>query len=203
MRNLKVLGIAAIACATMFTFTLCKNEQSTQTSTVSVNDTIGAVSGATALKIAYVDIDSLFTNYRLSVIMNKEMLRKEENMRLELSKKANAIQRDYEDFQNKLANNVYATRERAEEEQNRIMNEQEKFNKLSERLSGELAAEGNKNNLILRDSINSFLNEYNAVHKYDLIISRVGDNLLFASKALDITKEVIDGLNSRYTAPEK
>ncbi len=202
MRKLKVLGIAAAACATMFTFTQCKNEPSVQAHTEAVNATTEVSSGATTLKIAYVDIDSLFTNYKLSIVINKEMLRKEENMRLELSKKANAIQRDYEDFQQKLANNVYPTRERAEEEQNRIMGEQDKFNKLSDRLAGELAAEGQKNNQILRDSITSFINEYNAIHKFDFIISRVGDNLLYANKAYDITNDVINGLNSRYTEPE-
>ena len=56
-----------------------------------------------------------------------------------------------------------------------------------------------QNNVTLHDSINSFLKAYNAEKGYDLIISRVGDNLLFANKALDITEEVINGLNARYT----
>lgn len=126
------------------------------------------------------------------------MLRKEENMRMTLSEKAKDIQADIEDFQRKLENNVYATQRRAEEEQNRIIKRREDYEKLSERLAAELATESQKNNIILRDSINSFLNEYNKEMGYDLIISRVGDNLLYANQALDITKEVISGLNKRY-----
>ncbi|MBR2301352.1 MAG: OmpH family outer membrane protein, partial [Bacteroidaceae bacterium] len=160
-----------------------------------VCENVTAVSG---IKIAYVDIDSLFTNYKLSVTMNKEMLRKEENMRMTLTEKAKAIQADYEDFQRKLENNVYSSRQRAEEEQNRILRSQEDYARYEQRLVNELTAETQKNNSILRDSINSFLKEYNSVKGYDLIISRVGDNLLYANSALDITQEVIDGLNSRY-----
>ena len=126
------------------------------------------------------------------------MLRKEENMRMTLSEKAKDIQADIEDFQRKLENNVYATQRRAEEEQNRIIKRREDYEKLSERLAAELATESQKNNIILRDSINSFLNEYNKEMGYDLIISRVGDNLLYANQALDITKEFISGLNKRY-----
>lgn len=201
MEKFKLFGMTAFACATIFLLTQCDSRE-TQ-AYVAPSATTSVSTTEKGLNVAFVDIDSLFTNYNLSVTMNKEMLRKEENMRMTLSEKAKVIQADYEDFQRKLANNVYATRERAEEEQNRIMKAQEKYNQLSERLAGELAAEGQKNNVILRDSINSFLKDYNAIHGYDLIISRLGDNLLYADKSLDITNEVIDGLNKRYAASEE
>ena len=52
----------------------------------------------------------------------------------------------------------------------------------------------------LRDSINSFLKIYNQNKGYDLIISNTGfDNLLYANPAYNITQEIIDGLNARYT----
>jgi outer membrane protein len=152
-----------------------------------------------SLKIAFVDIDSLLSKYEFSIALNKEMLRKEENMRMTLSEKAKALQADYDDFQRKLQNNVYATRERAEEEQARILKKKEELDKLEQRLISELSAKSQKNNVTLHDSIDSFLKAYNAEKGYDLIISRVGDNLLFANKALDITEEVINGLNARYT----
>lgn len=150
------------------------------------------------LKIAYVDIDTLLTQYDFCITLNKEMLRKEEDMKVELNKKAQDLQKDYEDFQNKLQNNIYATRERAEEEQNRILKKKDELDKLQERMGNELAAENQKNSLLFRDSINSFLRDYNKDKKYDLIISRVGDNLLLANESMNITKEIVDGLNDRY-----
>lgn len=196
MKHLKKIGLLATAIAAMFIFTQCNTKQTTECQ--SPTDTTAVKS----IKIAFVDIDSLLSNYTLSVTINKEMLRKEENMRMTLSEKAKDIQADIEDFQRKIENNVYATQQRAEEEQARILKRQEGYNQLSERLAKELAAESQKNNVILRDSINSFLKEYNKEKCFDLILSRVGDNLLYANEALDITQEVIKGLNNRYKANE-
>ena len=195
MKKFVYLSFAAIAA--MLVFTQCNNEQPQAQKPVQVG-----CDGVKGIKIAFVDIDSLLNNYEFSITINKEMLRKEENMRLTLSEKARDLQQDIDEFQRKLENNVFATQARAEEEQNRILKKRESYERLSERLASELAAESQKNNVILRDSINSYLKEYNATQGYDLIISRVGDNLLYANEALDITKEVINGLNDRYNAEE-
>ena len=49
-------------------------------------------------------------------------------------------------------------------------------------------------------SINAFLKEYNKTHGYSLIFSNTGfDNLLYADSAFNITKEIVDGLNARYS----
>lgn len=195
MKKFVYLSFAAIAA--MLVFTQCNNEQPQAQKPAQVG-----CDGVKGIKIAFVDIDSLLNNYEFSITINKEMLRKEENMRLTLSEKARDLQQDIDEFQRKLENNVFATQARAEEEQNRILKKRESYERLSERLASELAAESQKNNVILRDSINSYLKEYNATQGYDLIISRVGDNLLYANEALDITKEVINGLNDRYKAEE-
>lgn len=198
MKKTNGFGIVLFAFATMLFFTQCTQEQSCKQQGAA--DANAAVSQeCKSLKIAFVDIDSLLSKYEFSIALNKEMLRKEENMRMTLSEKAKALQADYDDFQRKLQNNVYATRERAEEEQARILKKKESLEKLEQRLISELSAESQKNNVTLHDSIDSFLKAYNAEKKYDLILSRVGDNLLFANEALDITEEVINGLNARYT----
>ena len=80
------------------------------------------------------------------------------------------------------------------------MKQQQELQALQQKLSDELASENQKNSLQLRDSINSFLKIYNQNKGYDLIISNTGfDNLLYANPAYNITQEIIDGLNARYT----
>ena len=202
MKKTNGFRIALFAFAAMLFFTQCAKEQSAPQSNTGDTNATTAVAGKN-IKIAFVDIDSLLAKYEFSIILNKEMLRKEEDMRMKLSEKAKALQADYDDFQRKLQNNVYATRERAEEEQARIMKQKDALDKLEQRLIGELSAESQKNNITLHDSINSFLRAYNAEKKFDLILSRVGDNLLYANDALIITEEVINGLNARYTPTTK
>ena len=71
------------------------------------------------------------------------------------------------------------------------------------RLENELASETAKFNEALRDSLQNFLTAYNKDKKFDLILSKAGDNILFASKQYDITQEVINGLNKRYKPGKK
>ena len=47
--------------------------------------------------------------------------------------------------------------------------------------------------------MNIFLAEYNKAHNYKIILANtVNDNVLFAEKECDITKEVVDQLNVRF-----
>ena len=84
------------------------------------------------------------------------------------------------------------------------MKMQQDLQALQNKLSNELAAENAKNSLQLRDSINVFLKEYNKTRGYSLILSNTGfDNLLYADSTFNITQEIIDGLNARYTSAAK
>ena len=75
---------------------------------------------------------------------------------------------------------------------------------LQQRLGTEFQTETDKFNKALRDSIQHYLAAYNKDKKYSIILSKAGDNILFADKAYDITNEVISGLNKAYKpAPKK
>ena len=69
---------------------------------------------------------------------------------------------------------------------------------LNQRLSNEFQVETEKYNKALRDSIQHFLAEYNKDKKYALILSKAGDNILYANESYNITKDVIAGLNKAY-----
>ena len=198
MKRFKFTAIAA-ATATILLFAQCANNQANQVAPAATP----ATTAEAALKDAYVDVDSLLNNYKFSVKLRNDMLRKGENMRMTLSEKGKALEADMNDFRRKVENNVYATRQRAEEEQARILKSQEELARLEQRLVNELSAEDQKNNLALRDSINNFLKEYNKTKGYDLILSKMADNILLGNESLNITKEVIDGLNSRYNEESK
>ena len=198
MKTFKTIATALCTSALMLTFTQCNNAPQQPTIiTQVIHDSVPT------LKIAYVDIDTLLTNYKLWVELNEDMIRKEENIRATLNEKMTSLQADYEEFERKLNNNAFATRERAESEQNRILKKRQELEELQERLSNELAIENNKNNVLFRDSINAFVQEYNKEKGYNIILSRLGDNILYIDYAMNITQEIIDGLNARYDANKK
>lgn len=191
-------GLMALALVLMFT--QCADNKSNG----STNNAPAAVSGPANMKIAYVEIDSLLTKYRFWNDLNEMMIKKEENIRTTLNEKAKDLDSEMREFQRKLENNGFASRERAEQGNLRISQKQRDLQQLQEKLSNELQAENQKNSLQLRDSINSFLKIYNKDKGYSLIISNTGfDNLLYADPAFNITNEIVEGLNARYVPASK
>ena len=104
----------------------------------------------------------------------------------------------------KYENNAFLSQDRAESEYNKLVKMEQDLQELSNKLQAGLVEESNKNNLLFRDSINAFLKEYNKSRGYNLIFSNTGlDNLLYADDAYNITDEIVDGLNARYSSPAK
>ena len=183
--NCLINGLAALALIVLFS--QCAGKADTKTTTSAGEATANTVSGD--LKIAYVEVDTLLSKYNFCIDLNEAMMKKEENIRLTLNQKAATLDKDQKEFQKKYENNAFISPERAQQEYNRLM---------------KLAAETQKNSLQLRDSINVFLKEYNKTKGYNLILSNTGfDNLLYADSSFNITQEIIDGLNARYTSAAK
>ena len=199
--NCLINGFAALAIIVLFS--QCARKADTQTTTTGGEAAAATVSGD--LKIAYVEVDTLLSKYNFCIDLNEAMMKKEENIRMTLNQKAAALDKEQKEFQKKYENNAFISPERAQQEYNRLMKMQQDLQVLQNNLSNQLATENQKNSLQLRDSINVFLKEYNKTKGYNLILSNTGfDNLLYADSSFNITQEIIDGLNARYTsAPKK
>lgn len=201
MKRLSYLVNGLAAVASVFLFTQCTDKTETNSHANSNSSTVVTDGN---LKIAYVDIDSLLTKYNFCIDMNEAMVKKEENIRLTLNQKAAQLKKDGEEFQRKYENNAFISPERAQQEYTRLEKAQQDLQALSNKLSGELANETAKNNLQLRDSINAYIQIFNKVQGYNLILTNTGfDNLLYADPSLDITNQIVDGLNARYTPASK
>ncbi len=198
-KNNLMKGLAALACIVLFSQCAGKTDNQANTTTP-----IQTASGMQGIKIAYVEIDSLLAKYNFCIDLNEAMVKKSENVRLTLNQKANALAQAKQEFQQKYENNAFLSKERAEQEYNRLAKMEQDLQELSNKLQSGLMEENNKNSLQFRDSINAFLKDYNRKHQYNLIFSNTGfDNLLYADSVFNITKEVVDGLNARYSTAKK
>ena len=200
MKRLNYLmnGLAALAFIVLFSQCAGKADNQVATTPASAN---AELSG---MKIAYVEIDTLLAKYNYCIDLNEAMVKKSENVRLTLNQKANELDKQKQEFQTKYQNNAYLSQERAQQEYNRIAKLEQDLQNLSNKLQSELMSENEKNSLQLRDSINAFLKEYNKTKGYSMIISNTGfDNLLYADSVYNITREILDGLNARYSSPVK
>ena len=150
------------------------------------------------MKIAYVEVDSLMSQYKFCKDFTAILQKKSNNARNTLNQKGQKLQAAAANFQQKLNNNGFTSREQAASVQAALQRQQEDLQELQNRLGSDFDSETAKYNAALRDSLQNFLKVYNKTKKYDLILSKAGDNILLADKKLDITADVINGLNKRY-----
>ena len=162
-----------------------------------------AAASGDGLKIAFVEVDSLMTQYDFAKDYSVTLQKKSNNARNTLTQKGNALQAAVNNFQQKINNSGFQSREQAASVQNAIQRQQNDLQELQARLENELATETAKFNEALRDSLQNFLKDYNADKHFDLILSKAGDNILLGASRLDITQDVINGLNKRYKPGQK
>ena len=157
----------------------------------------------TGLKIAYVEMDSLITQYQLYKDYEEELTRKGTNIQSTLAQKQRTLEQHAAAMQKKYESNGFTTRDELERAQNSIQAEQQQLQELADRLQTDFAQEQARVNQEARDSIQAFLRSYNKTKKYDYVLVKAGDNMLVANPKMDITKEVIKGLNKRYKKSRK
>ncbi len=187
-----VLATAVVVSLALSAFSLSDKEQST------VNTQVAAVEGQ--LPIAYLNLDSLLTQYTFAIEANEKLMSKQEDARLKLNTRANNLQKDMADFQHKLENNAFLSRERAEAAQQKIIKKQQDLQELEAKLTQDIMVENQALNIQLRDTLDNYLKEFNADGRYQIIFANTAsDNVLIAQPGHDITAEVVAALNARYS----
>ncbi len=163
------------------------------------------------LPIAVVNTDSILLHYTLAVEASDKLQAQYEESMVKLDTKAKAFQKEYETFQQDVLNfqkkveaNAFLSRERAESEQARLqkkeqqlMAKQQELENLRQKLSADFMAQQSELTQQLQDSVQAYLREMNADGHLHLILN---DAVLMNKVAgYDITDEVIEALNARYT----
>lgn len=169
-------------------------------STPQVEEQSAQQTNPTELKIGYVEIDSIMSQYQYCKDYTLVLEKKSQNIQATINQKGQALQSAAANFQQKLQQNAY-TQEQARQIQAGLQKQNADLEALQQRLGAEFQAETEKFNASLRDSIQHFLAAYNKDKKYSLILSKAGDNILYADKVHDITAQIIAGLNKSYKKP--
>lgn len=199
MKNLSLIlnAILAIAVIVLFVKVYSGDSASGSTKKVASNDS----TSVSDMPIAYINVDSLLLNYQFAKDANESLIKRQEDSRLNINTKARQLQNEFDEFERKLENNAFLSRDRAEQEQNRLMKRRQELQELEGQLSQQLMQTQQKMSEELRDTIDSFLKEFNKDGKYQLILSNTSsDNVLFATPGYDITDEVTKLLNERFAA---
>lgn len=222
MKNLSLVlnGILAIAIAVLYYFQFAAPKEEVRKNTV---DAAAVDSVSTKLKIAYVNTDSLWNQYKLIEELQSELEtdrakaeRKVEQrtaiLEQQLEQMAGELQAKMADFESKgRTMNETLRNMKMQELQSLQQNAQtfsleadQEITQLQQRLQNELLDKELKGTRQVQENIKNFLKEYNEEYDFTYVLaySSEAGGILLGNPALDITKDVVAGLNDIYNAEQ-
>ena len=176
MNKKNILKVLTITAATMAALSSC-NQSAPKVDAKS--DTPQKVPAS--LKIAYVEVDSIMSQYKFCKDYSLILQRKGQNIKSTLAAKQQQLQAAAANFQQKMQQNAY-TRDQAEAINANLQKQNADLQMLDQRLTNEFQNETEKYNNALRDSIQHYLKIYNQDKHYSLILSKAGDMTAAAAK---------------------
>lgn len=210
-------AVLAVAVAVLFYLHFSRPTDNTPKSTV---DMAAVDSISSKLRIAYIDIDTVLANYGFILEKNEEMKKKQADAGKKVESRARTLESQFGSMMQELQSKAQQFEKDAEgmselvrntkmkELQDMEMNlrqfqakADEEVSDLEEGLSDALVEENLKYTKHVRDEIDAYLKEYNADGRFTYVLSSgTGMNILQADPALNITQDVLNGLNARYEA---
>ena len=136
MKKNSIIGAGLITLAATFALTGCNKsapEEKTNTQATEIP--------AGGLKIAYVEIDTLMSQYNFCKDYTLLMNKKGENIRATLAGKERALQAKAAELQKKYETNQFTTKEQVEQAQMTLAKQQQDLQALNDRLMNDFAAE--------------------------------------------------------------
>jgi outer membrane protein len=189
MKNISLVVNAVLVVAVAVLFYLhFKSPSNVATKSANING---------SMKIAYVNTDSLLEHYDFYTKSKKELEAEEEKNTNMLNGQAQALQREFEDAQAKVST---MTAMQAQFAQENLQKKQQNLMQQKEMLSDEFGKKMQKMTDDLTNKIHDYLKQYNKDKHYDYILGfQRGGGILYAQTELDITKEIVKGMNEEYS----
>ncbi|MFW0716887.1 OmpH family outer membrane protein [Pedobacter sp. N23S346] len=194
-KTFKTFGLFATA-ALITAFSACQNKDAKTTETKKTDSTTAAVS--VNEKIVFVNQDSLLNKYEYYKDLRTKFETKTKNAQADLQSKQQAYQREVTQYQQSAGTLSADQRKTTEERLGRKGQELQAYQQnAGGALQNEQAVETEK----LYDKVAGYLKTYSKEKGYKMVLtfSKGNSAILFADETLDITSEVIKGLNAEYT----
>lgn len=191
-----ILSIIAIAAVAVFGTLSLTHKDGKVSSTVSRNDStaVSAVKG----DIVYIQLDRILQEYDMANDLRSVVETKVQNIQAEVDRRGKKLENDVNDFQEKL-NKGLMTRSVAEVQGQKLQQQEAEFNNFANQKNNEIIEEQTVMMNQLADAIKTYLDKYNEEKQYAMILTNQGGApVITGDPGLDITDEVLAGLNEEY-----
>ena len=154
--------------------------------------------GVSERSIVYVNMDTLLANYDMFADLQDRLQKKQQDSESKLNARGQKWQTKVNEFQSNLQKGLI-TRSEAQKIQNQLQQEQQEIMQMKDDLANSLMEEQQVGSRKVIFSIVDFLDGYSQEHHYRYVLSTtVGGAVLYGDKQLDVTEEVLEGLNEKY-----
>lgn len=164
-----------------------------------------AAPGPVTGKFAYVNIDTFESKYDVLIAKQEEFKKRQDEMDNELQLSYKQMQDYASKVQGKVQSNSITQSEYQEAEQ-KLMQQQKSLEARRQSLTDELLKAKDDFNKELKSRLDAFLATYNKDKNFDFIFtytSSGGSPLLYANRSLDITRDVVEGMNAAAKNDDK
>ena len=189
-----ILSLAVFMAATL---TSCQNTAGTAGQSEQSTEATAAQKGA----IVYFDLDRVLQEYDMANDLSSVVQTKAQSIEQELNRKGNKLQNDVNAFQQKIDKGLL-TRSVAEAQSSKLQEQQNEFQNYYAQKQQEMQEEQNVMMNQIADAIKAFLDKFNEEKQYAMIIANQGSILpspiAVGNSDLDITDEILEGLNAEY-----
>jgi outer membrane protein len=197
MKNLSYIINGVLAIAVAFLYYLHFSSRSTTPEVSGPKISVAQPSVVVPSNIVYVNSDSLLQRYEFFQKIKNDLEARKQRVESQLQQKARALEQEYVGVQQRLQS---MSREEVAQAEQSLMGKQQEIMRQKDEQLKRLLEEEEKLNKKLFDNIYAYLKEYckNTNYKYVLGYTRGSGGILYAKDSLDITPEVIQGLNKLY-----
>ncbi|MBR2127460.1 MAG: OmpH family outer membrane protein [Bacteroidales bacterium] len=148
--------------------------------------------------IVYVDLDRILTEYDMANDLRSVVETKVQNIQAEVTRRGKKLENEVMDFQNKIDKGLM-TRSVAEVQGQKLQQQEAEFNNYAAQKQQEIQEEQVVMMNQLGDAIHTYLQKYNEEKQYAMILTNSGGApVITADASLDITDDVLAGLNEEY-----
>ena len=189
-----ILSVISLAAVVVFGVVSLTGKNNVKAEVAEVETTEGAAKG----DIVFIDLDRILMEYDMANDLRSVVETKVQNIQAEVTRKGKKLENDVKAFQEKIDKGLL-TRSVAESQSQKLQQQELDFNNYAAQKDQEI----NEEQLVmmnqLGDAIQTFLAKYNEEKQYAMILTNSGGApVITADAALDITDDVLAGLNEEY-----
>lgn len=205
---LNIVLLIAVAVLYYLHFSACNNTCTTTESTVDSTTTavpvVAPPKEIKASKIVYINSDVLNEKYEFVKDLVASAKVKQQRLESVYQKKGQEFQQKYAELEQK-ANQGLLSENQTKTAQEELEKGKAELDNMEAQLQ-QLQDEFQKSNDEVRKTVIDYIKEYNKTGQYNYILTYTegpGGIVLLANDSLDITDDIIDGLNAQYRAKKK